>query len=192
MHTHHHFGDRFSAARSRHPFAGPGRHFGGGRGGRSERGGRVFESGDLRFVLLALISEKPSHGYELIKAIEEKLGGGYSPSPGVIYPTLTLLEELGYAAVQEQVGGKKLYTATEDGRTYLAQNQALVDAIFTRVDAAGARGGRFSPPILRAMENLKTALRYRMADGPLSEAEIRTIAAALDEAALAVERARGG
>src|ERR1700732_1421526 len=79
------------------------------------RGGRVFDHGDLRLLILQLVAEKPRHGYELIKAIEEQLGGSYSPSPGVIYPTLTMLEELGYATVAAPSdGGKKLYTVTPE------------------------------------------------------------------------------
>src|SRR5271163_3127511 len=100
-HRHHH--TRFA----RHGFG-----FGGGpRGGPGRRGrhGRVFEQGDLRLVLLKLIADKPSHGYELIKAVEEAVGGAYSPSPGLVYPTLTLLEEMGYVEVVESDGGKKAY-----------------------------------------------------------------------------------
>jgi DNA-binding PadR family transcriptional regulator len=175
---------------SRHPFAGGGlgerHHHWRERTGR--RGERMFDSGDLRFVLLALVAEKPSHGYELIKAIEEKLGGGYSPSPGVVYPTLTLLEEMGYASIEAQDGGKKLYSVTDAGLEFLAENKRTVDGLFTRMDEARSRGGRFSPQIMRAMENLKTALRYRLADGALSEADVQSIAAALDRAALAVEK----
>jgi DNA-binding PadR family transcriptional regulator len=148
----------------------------------------VFESGDLRFVLLALIAEKPSHGYELIKAVEEQLGGGYSPSPGVVYPTLTLLEELGYVTVEAQDGGKKLYSITDAGRAFLGENQRIVDGLFARMDQARSRGGRFSPQIMRAMENLKIALKYRLAAGDLTEADVQSIAAALDQAALAVEK----
>ena len=181
---HAHFG--------RHPFAGGGHGYGhwgrGERGERGERGGRVFESGDLRFVLLALIAEKPSHGYELIKAIEEKLGGGYSPSPGVVYPTLTLLEEMGYATIEAQDGGKKLYSITDAGREFLGENRRIVDGLFSRMDEARSRGGRFSPQIMRAMENLKIALKYRLVAGDLTEAEVQSIAAAIDQAALAVEK----
>jgi DNA-binding PadR family transcriptional regulator len=181
---HHHTHWR-EAYRSRHAF--------GGRGERSSRGdrgraGRVFDSGDLRFVILALIAQKPSHGYELIKAIEERLGGGYSPSPGVIYPTLTLLEELGYASVEAKDDGKKLYTITDAGRAFLAAEKATVETIFHRMDEAGSRGGRFSPPIMRAMENLRTALKHRMAKDSLSEDDVRAIAEVLDQAAVAVER----
>ena len=176
---------------ARDEFGFRGRHFGRGhhhhmRGGRL---GRVFDQGDLRFVMLGLIAEKPRHGYELIKAIEEKLGGVYSPSPGVVYPTLTLLEELGYASVSDSQGGKKLYTITEDGTAFLEANRATVDAIFSRMDAVGAaQGGGPAPQILRAMENLKTALRLRLSRGPLDEAQIRAVAAALDAAALEVEK----
>jgi len=188
MFRYHHHGER--ARFGRHPFAG-----GGPREGRhhwrehGRRGERMFDSGDLRFVLLALIAEKPSHGYELIKAIEEKLGGGYSPSPGVVYPTLTLLEEMGYATVEAQDGGKKLYSATDAGRALLEENRRTVDALFARMDEARGRGGRFSPQIMRAMENLRIALKYRLGSGELSEADVQAIAAVLDQAALAVEKA---
>src|SRR5215471_19962072 len=86
-----------------------------GSGGRGVRIGRVLDHGDLRYVLLRLIAEKPRHGYELIKAIEEKFGGMYSPSPGVIYPTLILLEELGHLRPETGGGAKKLYSITEEG-----------------------------------------------------------------------------
>jgi DNA-binding PadR family transcriptional regulator len=174
--------------RSRHPFgphAGGRSHFGRHREGRSER---VFESGDLRILLLAVIAEKPSHGYELIKEVEERLGGGYSPSPGVVYPTLTWLEELGYATVETKGGGKKLYGITEEGRAYLASQKPALDSILARMAAASARGGRFAPQILRAMDNLRSALKYRLAEGPLSEDDVRAVVDALDGAARAVER----
>jgi DNA-binding PadR family transcriptional regulator len=171
-----------------------GRHHGGpghrffreGAGGR----GRVFDQGELRFVLLGLIAEAPRHGYEIIKAIEDRLGGGYSPSPGVIYPTLTLINELGYATVTDTDGGRKLYTITEEGRAHLAANQATVDAVFERMArmSASTSGGR-SPQVVRAIENMKTALRLRLSRGPLGEGEAQAIADALDAAARAIERA---
>ncbi len=167
---------------------GPGRH--GRHHGRHGGRGRVFEQGQLRLVLLALITQAPRHGYELIKAIEDRLGGGYSPSPGVIYPTLTLISELGYATVSETEGGRKLYTITEEGRAHLAENQAMVDAIFARLDreSASASGSR-SPQVLRAVENMKMALRLRLSRGPLTDAEAQAIADALDAATRAIERA---
>jgi DNA-binding PadR family transcriptional regulator len=166
---------------------------------RSERRGRhghrgwgrrrVFDHGELRPVMLRLIADKPRHGYELIKEIEDRLGGAYSPSPGVVYPSLAMLEELGHIAAEPGEGGetKKRYAATPAGLAWLAENKTAVDAIFARMDQAGAALGP-SPAIVRAMENLKLALRLRMEQGPLSDEEAREIAAAIDGAATAVER----
>jgi DNA-binding PadR family transcriptional regulator len=92
--------------------------FGGGRRGRGGpfRGGRMFEQGDLKYVILQLLDEKPRHGYEIIKALEDRFGGMYSPSAGTVYPTLTLLEDLGYARVNVEEGGKKVYSITDEGK----------------------------------------------------------------------------
>jgi DNA-binding PadR family transcriptional regulator len=188
----------FHNDREGHPrwrFARRGFGLGGFHGGhRRRRGGgrhlgRIFDHGDLRFVILQLIAEGPKHGYEIIKAIEERVGGSYSPSPGVIYPTLTLLEELGYATVDAGEAGRKLYAITPAGSAYLEANKASVDAIFARIaEVHSAHGGGPAPQILRAMENLTLALRLRLARGPLTEAQIRAIVTALDAAAVAVER----
>jgi DNA-binding PadR family transcriptional regulator len=97
------------------------------------RGGRMFEQGDLRYVVLRLLDEKPRHGYEIIKALEEKFGGAYAPSPGAVYPTLQLLEDLGYARVVPGDEGKKVYEITDAGRAHLAENQSTVDTIFDRI-----------------------------------------------------------
>jgi len=165
----------------------------GGRHGRhghhgGDRSGRLFDHGELRFVVLHLIAEKPRHGYEIIKAIEDRAGGAYSPSPGVIYPTLTMLEELGYTALTEQ-DGKKLYALTEAGVAYLRENQRTLDGVAARLaEAAAARGDGPAPQIVRAVENLRLALRLRLSRGALTEAQIRAVAAALDAAATAVEQ----
>jgi DNA-binding PadR family transcriptional regulator len=165
-----------------HRFA---RHWRGG--GFEPREGRMFDSGDLKLVILALVAEKPRHGYEIIKALEERVGGGYTPSPGVVYPTLTLIEEMGYATAQDQ-GGRKLYTLTPEGEAFLAANRAQVDAIFARVDGANeARRGDFAP-LLRAMENLRMAVRLRARRRDATPAQIQAIADALDAAAKAIER----
>jgi DNA-binding PadR family transcriptional regulator len=153
-------------------------------GGRS---GRFFDQGDLRLVILALLAEQPRHGYELIKEIEDRLSGAYAPSPGVVYPTLTYLEEIGHAALSDDAGAKKLYAATDDGRAFLEQNKARIDALFARMAQAGA-GRDFAPRMVRAMGNLKLALRLRMAAGPLTAEQADRIAAALDAAALEIER----
>jgi DNA-binding PadR family transcriptional regulator len=162
---------------------------GGGRGG----GGRVFGHGGLRFVLLQLIADKPSHGYELIKAIEERLGGSYSPSPGIVYPTLTLLEELGYVSVDAaDEGGRKRYSITAAGHEFLAANRETADAMMARMnggaDGAGPRGGR-PPQIVRALENLKLAMRMRLSSRePMTDAQAHAFAAVLDSAAQQLER----
>jgi DNA-binding PadR family transcriptional regulator len=148
----------------------------------------VFDHGALRLVVLALIAERPRHGYEIIKAIEDRLAGSYSPSPGVIYPTLTMLEELGHATLEE-IDGKKLYAITAEGAAYLGVHQAAVDAALARMsEISAAHGGGPAPQIIRAIENLKLALRLRRARGPLSEDQRRAIAEILDAAALAIER----
>ncbi len=162
----------------------------GERHGSHRHGGRrrLFDYGDLRFILLRMIADKPAHGYDLIKALEERMGGGYSPSPGVIYPTLTMLEEQGFADVTAE-GGKKLYRATKDGLAYLTANQPTVDTIQARIDAVAKERNTLPPaPVLRALENLKTALRLRLAAGPIPSERIMAIAAAIDAAAAEAER----
>lgn len=108
----------------------------GGRGRRSRHrgtGGRMFGQGDLKFVILSLLAEKPRHGYEIIKELEERSGGTYSPSPGTVYPTLVMLEDMGYARATQEESGKKIYSITEDGRAHLAQHGDAVDDIFDRM-----------------------------------------------------------
>jgi DNA-binding PadR family transcriptional regulator len=156
--------------------------------GRSELR-RFFAHGDLRLVILYLIAEKPSHGYEIIKAIEDRVGGAYSPSPGVVYPTLTLLEELGHVKVTATESGKKLHEITADGRAYLDAHSPTVDGLLTRMaEASRTYGGGATPQIVRAMENLKLSMRLRLARGPLNEEQVKAMAAALDAAATTVER----
>ena len=110
----------------------------GSRRGGPPRGGRVFEQGDLKYVILRLLEEKPRHGYEVIKELEERFGGAYSPSPGTVYPTLTLLEDLGYARARADDGGRRVYEITDEGRAYLAQHRSTVDDIFERISNFGA------------------------------------------------------
>ncbi|HEY3911963.1 MAG TPA: PadR family transcriptional regulator [Stellaceae bacterium] len=164
-------------------------HFGHHRGGRDRRSGRVFDHGDLRYVLLHLIAERPRHGYELIKAIEEQFGGMYSPSPGVIYPTLTLLEEIGYLRPETAEGPRKLYSITEEGRAFLAANRAQLEAILGRMAAISqAYAGGPAPEIRRALHNLEEALSIRLGKGPLDTAQVRAITDALDRVAGEIER----
>ncbi|MGC2403294.1 MAG: PadR family transcriptional regulator [Acidobacteriaceae bacterium] len=157
------------------------RGFGGGRE-------RHFDNGELRLVILQLVADKPSYGYEIIKAIEERLAGGYAPSPGVVYPTLTMLEEEGYATVTSTEGNKKLYAATDAGRQYLAENKVVIKAIFGRMEQAGKVFGRGrSPQIMRAIMNLRYALKMRTERGNLSPEQIGKVAEEIDAAARVID-----
>lgn len=120
-------------------FRGPGRP----RGPRLERG-------DLRYALLSLLAQRPAHGYELIKGIEEQFAGFYSPSPGTVYPTLQYLEDLGYVTAETR-DGRKTYTITDEGRAFLAENQEIVDAVWRRFDEQ--RGRRGPSPEMREVAN---------------------------------------
>ena len=178
---------------ARDDFGFGGRHFGGHHTGRHGFGGgrmgRLFEQGDLRFLILTLIEEKPRHGYEIIKAIEDKLLGLYSPSPGVIYPTLTLLEEMGYATVAQAEGNKKLYAITDEGRAFLASNQSVMMIVLEKIAEAKRRfGGGTRPQIQRAIENFKLALQMRLAKEPLTDEQVARITAIIDAAAADIER----
>jgi DNA-binding PadR family transcriptional regulator len=115
--------------------------FGGFMAGPGMRAARMLASGDLQLIVLALLSEKPRHGYEIIKAIEEHTSGIYTPSPGVVYPALTYLEEVGYAA-SEQDGSKKLYRITESGSEHLKKNHASVDEMLDQLARFGQKMAR--------------------------------------------------
>jgi DNA-binding PadR family transcriptional regulator len=114
--------------------------FGGGGfpGGGGMRTARVLASGDLQLLILLLLSEKPRHGYEIIKAIEEHSSGVYTPSPGMVYPALTYLEEMGYATASAE-GTKKLFSITEEGIAHLAQNRATATDIWNRLAIYGRK-----------------------------------------------------
>ena len=171
---------------------GPGRHgHRGWRGGFGPREGRMFDGGELRWVILTLIAEKPRHGYEVIKELGERVGGDYSPSPGVIYPTLTMLEDIGYAAVSPDEGGRKLYAITPEGETALAENKPQVDAIFERFAGREEESGdpRSFGSVLRAMMNLRAAVKLRLRGRAATPEQIQAIVDALDEAAKKIERA---
>jgi len=131
-------GRRFGRFGGRGPGFGPGQE---GGGGDWFRVGRMLAQGDLKLLALALIAEQPRHGYELIKLIEEKTSGAYSPSPGVVYPTLTFLEEAGYVTAEAE-GAKKRYTITDEGRAYLEDNRDVADMVLTRLEALGQKLAR--------------------------------------------------
>lgn len=98
----------------------------------------MFEQGDLKYVILQLLAEKPRHGYEVIKELEDRSGGAYAPSAGTVYPTLALLEDLGYASVTMEEGGKKVYAITDEGQRYLDENKGAVEDLFERLSEIGS------------------------------------------------------
>jgi DNA-binding PadR family transcriptional regulator len=152
-----------------------------------EFGGRLFESGELRFVILSYIAEKPAHGYEIMKGIAEQLGGAYAPSAGVIYPTLSQLEDEGLATVVAE-GGKKLYSITDAGRKDLEANKDRIESLLRRIRQMGeAFGSGRAPQIMRAIHNFKLALKLRFGQGELTQEQIAKIAAIIDAAARDVE-----
>ena len=193
-----HFGSecdgRWAAGRGwrrRHGFGFGGRH--GMGGGDMIRAGRMLATGDLRLIALALIAEQPRHGYEIIKVMEEKTSGWYSPSPGIVYPTLTYLEEAGYVTAEAD-GAKKLYTITNEGRAYLDQNRDFVDAVLGRLAAIGQKVARMRrrlggedaddgrgpalPPLVRAaLENLREVAAQRLEGNADAEAKLVEILA---------------
>ncbi|MGP0095240.1 MAG: PadR family transcriptional regulator [Xanthobacteraceae bacterium] len=168
--------------------------FGGGFGGRHGLGGgdmwrarRMLAQGDLRLIALALIAEHPRHGYDIMKALDERTAGWYSPSPGIVYPTLTYLEEMSYVTAQAD-GAKKLYTITEAGRAYLAENRDFVDAVLDRLASFGDRVSRMRrrfggderseeedglPQLVRAaLDNLRDVVAKRLETNDDAEAQI--------------------
>jgi DNA-binding PadR family transcriptional regulator len=174
-----------------------GRRHGHGFGGRHGAGGddmmragRMLAQGDLRLLALALIAEQPRHGYEIIKVLEDKTEGWYAPSPGIVYPTLTYLEEAGYVTAQAD-GAKKLYTITDEGRVYLDANREFVDAVLERLSAVGERvrarrgredddsprGPRVTRLVRAALENLREVAAERLKGDAEAEALVVNVLA---------------
>lgn len=150
MHRHHPFGERAERAflHMAGKFGGRGGGFGpfghggrgGGRGGPGDmfRAGRMLADGDLKLITLSLLAEAPRHGYDIIKALEERTSGIYSPSPGVVYPTLTFLEEAGYAASAAD-GNKKVFSITEAGQVHLTENREMIDGVLEHLERFGRK-----------------------------------------------------
>jgi len=195
IHFHHHGRDeRHCGPRHR----GWGRGFGGyggfGAWGMHEgreggRGRRMFDGGELRLILLKLIEEQPRHGYDLIREIEERSGGAYAPSPGVIYPTLTMLGDMELIEEQKTDGAKKQFGITTAGQAHLTEREAEVEALFARLAEMGDRQARTSGgPIRRAMHNLRSVLQERLSSSEVNSDTLHEVAAILDEAARKIER----
>jgi DNA-binding PadR family transcriptional regulator len=170
--------------------------FGGGmhehRHGRGpgERGGRrrVFDGGELRLVLLALLEEQPRHGYDLIREIEERTGGAYAPSPGVVYPTLTMLDELEQIEEVKEEGARKRFAITDTGRAHLAEKRTEADALIERLSRLGQEESRHgAAPVKRAMMSLHMALRDALSSAQNRDM-VHDVTAILDEATRKIER----
>jgi DNA-binding PadR family transcriptional regulator len=165
-------------------FRGRHRGFERGWGGGRER---MFDAGDMKLVILKLLAEQPSYGYQLIKTMEQRLAGGYTPSAGVIYPTLTMLEEEGLAIASIE-NGRKVYSVTAEGQEYLKANRRQVDELFERLEETGrnfARGR--SPEIRKAFMNLRSAVIARVSRQGVTSEQIQKISEAINAAAKAVE-----
>ena len=195
MFFHHHHGGRGCHPAMRGGWGHRGWHgrgFGGGREGRGEgRSRRMFDGGELRLVLLKLIADEPRHGYELIKALEEITGGAYSPSPGTIYPTLSLLSDEG--AIEESIGtgetSRKAFAATEAGRKELEERSEEAEALLGRLAELGNQGERHrSPEVFRALMNLGGVLKNRVFMGNPDAEKMQEIVDIIDEAAKRIER----
>ncbi len=158
-----------------------------GRGGGGRR--RMFDGSELRLVLLKMIADEPRHGYELIKAVEELTGGAYAPSPGMVYPALTMLAEMELIAEQPSETTRKRFAVTDAGTAHLLENAELVAAMMARLTAAGEHRARSDrAPIRRAMRNLRTVLQNRLEDGDLSDEAAHEVAALIDAVVQKIER----
>lgn len=167
---------------------GPRGRFEGGRGHGGERR-RMFETGELRLVLLKLIEEQPRHGYDLIREIESRSGGAYAPSPGVVYPTMTLLIDMGLAEEQISEGPRKLLAISEAGRQHLLERADEVAIAMARLTAlARVSEQTDAAPVRRAMHNLKSALQERLSQDNVTRELQLDVARILDEAASKIER----
>jgi DNA-binding PadR family transcriptional regulator len=180
------FGRHFR--RGRRMFEGAEEMFKGRHGfGRGERR-RMFDAGELKLVFLALIEVEPRHGYDLIREVETRSNGAYAPSPGIVYPTLALLEETGQIEARAAEGAKKQFALTDAGKAFLDENRTQANAALARLDEVGARAAPIEAgPVARAISNLRTALHQRLADAG-DRKVLFEVADILDEAARKIER----
>ncbi len=163
-----------------------GGHRGGPRGGRRRR---LFDQAELQTILLALLAEQPRHGYDLIRAIEELTGGEYAPSPGIVYPALTFMEEQGLIAPAEAENTRKSYTLTPEGQQRVADDAEVIKALRARLASlAEAREKADPAPVRRAMHSLKSALLDRLSQDGAGRETVLAIADIIDEATRKIER----
>ena len=150
----------------------------------------MFGQGELRLALLKLIADQPRHGYELIKAIEELTGGDYSPSPGTIYPTLSLLQDEGVIAELASDEARKAYAATAEGTAELADRSDEVDALMERLSAHGEKASAGGAPhdLFRAAGNLASVLKHKYRSGGIDDEARQEIVDMIDDLARRIER----
>jgi DNA-binding PadR family transcriptional regulator len=177
------FGPRFWA------FCDPERQHGPGRHGPRRMRRQWFESGEVKYVILRLLKEKPRHGYEVIKALEEKMGGWYTPSAGTVYPTLQLLEDQGYVKAEEQEG-KKVYHLTPEGEAFLEEHRETLDDILDRVRGAvrGFAGGAMGELSETFARLARLSFREAWRAGP-GDPRVQKIVEILKQAARDIEAA---
>jgi len=166
---------------------------GGGRGGHGGgRGGgrrRLFDNDALKLILLKLIADTPRHGYDLIREIQTLSGEVYAPSPGVVYPTLTLLADMGLIAEQPGEGSRKLFAITDDGTAYLGEHQAGLALVMERIASLAQTAERTDgAPLRRAMHNLRMAIQGRLEKEGADAQTMFDVASLIDEAATKIER----
>ena len=159
--------------------------FGPGMRHRARRAARMFGQGDLKLVILQLLEEKPRHGYDIIRELEQRSGGSYSPSPGTVYPTLSLLEEMDFAKATVEESGKKIYEITEEGRKHLAEHRDSVDEVLERLVEFGRNlfGGREMIQAHEAMGALGRAYARMVMGGSQSREKVEKIVEILRKAA---------
>jgi DNA-binding PadR family transcriptional regulator len=185
------FGDFFAGFGGRDWSA----HWKGWAGRGSRRRAPIFESGEMKFIILSLLKEKPRHGYEIIRALEERMWGCYTPSAGAVYPTLQMLEDQGYVRIVEE-DGKKVYHITPEGERFLNDNQDVLDEILGRVrdtlrDVAGGSMGELNAAFARlAGLTYKQAWR-RGPDHPAVARVVEILRRATDEIEREWERPAG-
>lgn len=192
---HHHGHGRFFS-----PDGAEGRGFGRGRGGPfgdgapggGGRGGgrrRLFDNDALKLILLKLIGDTPRHGYDLIREIQSLSGEVYAPSPGVVYPTLTLLADMDLIAEQPGQGSRKLFAITDEGTAYLADNGDALTLVMERIASLAQKAERTDgAPVRRALHNLRMAIHQRLEKEGADKQTMFDVASLIDEAATKIER----
>ncbi|EOC5258183.1 PadR family transcriptional regulator [Enterobacter asburiae] len=150
---------------------------------------RFFGHGDLRLVILDILTRSASHGYELIKEIENLTQGNYTPSPGVIYPTLDYLQDQTFITITEEENGRKTITITAEGQRWLDENREQLEQIQVRIKARSVGFQlRKNPQMKRALDNFKAVLDLKVNQGELSDAQLKQIIGVIDRAALEISQ----